>query len=1510
MKRIFSCSSSQVAIEKWNKHDQKLFEAVEKRDLAKISTLLAKKPVRPSKPNPKGQSAFHLAAAKGLTECLTALLSHGVELNAKNDQGCTALHLSAGGCHPECVKLLLQNGANEDSIDFHSRTALHCAASSGCVSSVLLLCDQDEISLDAIDDDGWTPLMIAAQRNHPTICSLLLERGALVNIIDKEKKTALILASEKGNIQAAETLLAHGADASATDSLGHDALYYTSLSRDEPLRKLIQGALDKREQGNEIDQALTRSQDSIDVHTESHAHNALQNNTRYNHLAFQQDDWRRRYEEEQKKVSQLQEELLKKSHEHEVFAEGCRTEKDRIKARVHEITGLLQRKDSDKTGRRSQETRPLSQGFDQPYFLDLLAGQVQVLKEKHEEMEKEKLKLLGETANMVSKEKLAEDLQQQEKRHRGEMMRLQDQVTLVMEEKASALRRVSEIEGHLDNMRSVLSQFENRKRVQSTMMEDLNEHVFEMTSENDRLRELVRTLQEQVKEEKTGSQERALANKCKNAQNVLDSTVRELRQLLLQTRMECANIQKEKQAILAPRTILRKELGDPVQTMQHSELEPVQALERCVISWKKAMITLEHVLTNLEKSNCGMLDSYTHIQKPIAPSQNESYQGDYEANVFVNGSVSAVQESYRLLKDGSRINLGQGKPSKNTFLKGDQNLLHKDVLYSQGEKHQQDTERAEVCEALGITKSQQDLFPTTEHVELQEALSRILELEKEVSVLTLENAGLLKELDYSGEEKGKLQGELKALRQSLQTGFVPVQDVQCKVGELEQNFLLLTDELSTEQERTRKLTRQLDTQTSEMHQLRDSFPRDIVQEEKSKDGKTFSSDILEELFWNVGTLVRKHNEIKQQKVKLEQENKDLKFDQTKSISMTAHNEKLASLLHKIDQQASEMEELEKKLSSALKSVDDLAVLTRKIDDQATEIQELEQRLSIAIGVIEDLNSVTRKIDAQASVIGELEQKLFSATRAIKDLTEMTHKIDDQATEIQELEQRLSIAIGVIEDLNSVTRKIDAQASVIGELEQKLFSATRAIKDLTEMTHKIDDQAIEIKELQNELLIATKSVEGFSLMSEKIESQTSAIKELQLTLSIAKKTAKDLASRVQKCDDQAIEIQDLKLKLYSASKTVEDFTSLTHKIETQTTEIQELENKLSNAMKAIEELTTRTLKLDQQAVEIRDLEHKLSIANKAVEDFSSITHKIECQTIEMQELQQRLSNAFETAEDLTSMASQLDSQAAEIGELQQKLSAATKDAKNFQKELLAQKTNSMTKDEHMQILSAVEQRLIETRSEMELLKEMLAGKSEEVQELQQQLNQASVEAEEMKSREEISIQDHHKTKSSLEFHIQALKEELKVMSEKFNQACAQASSLDIKYTAQISTKEDQSSKIIRLEAEAAEHLAISETSQDTIKRLLEKVSEFSCLCEDKEKRISELMSDLQRVSKQVVDLQGKHDQLQLQLKDSQNQHQQTVSIYRTHLLHAAQGFMDEEVHQSLLRIRKIQDSMVC
>eukprot|EP00063_Salmo_salar_P057127 XP_014031962.1 PREDICTED: uveal autoantigen with coiled-coil domains and ankyrin repeats protein-like isoform X2 [Salmo salar] len=98
------------------------------------------------------------------------------------------------------------------------------------------------------------------------------------------------------------------------------------------------------------------------------------------------------------------------------------------------------------------------------------------------------------------------------------------------------------------------------------------------------------------------------------------------------------------------------------------------------------------------------------------------------------------------------------------------------------------------------------------------------------------------------------------------------------------------------------------------------------------------------------------------------------------------------------------------------------------------------------------------------------------------------------------------------------------------------------------------------------------------------------------------------------------------------------------------------------------------------------------------------------------------------------------------------------------------------------------------------------------------------------------------------------------------------------------------------------------------------------------QISELLTDVERLKQalnglsqlayagnaapnkrqmQHIDtLQAQIKSLQQQLADAESQHREVVSIYRTHLLSAAQGHMDEDVQAALLQIIRMRQEFVC
>ncbi|KAL6693023.1 ankyrin repeat-containing domain protein [Trichoderma pleuroticola] len=168
----------------------------------------------------------------------------------------TALHLAAGFGHPRIVRLLLDE--NEIDINAHDedgRTALSMALRGRRTDAVKQLLARDDLDLEAaalaIDDalnqvaeyedndlldfllarectsrPGRTPLSWAAENGYIEVLRLLLMReDADANLKDADCRTPLSRAAEKGHAEVVDVLLRHGADANLADGDGMTPLW-------------------------------------------------------------------------------------------------------------------------------------------------------------------------------------------------------------------------------------------------------------------------------------------------------------------------------------------------------------------------------------------------------------------------------------------------------------------------------------------------------------------------------------------------------------------------------------------------------------------------------------------------------------------------------------------------------------------------------------------------------------------------------------------------------------------------------------------------------------------------------------------------------------------------------------------------------------------------------------------------------------------------------------------------------------------------------------------------------------------------------------------------------------------------------------------------------------------------------------------------------------------------------------------------------------------------------------
>ena len=148
-------------------------------------------------------------------------LMREADVNAADAQGQTPLMLAAAFGSPEAIRLLIAGGANVRAVSATGITALHLGASSLARAQLLIEAGAD---VNAVSSLGRTPLVIAASASsNAGVVRLLLARGARVNDADTTGVTPLIAASVSDNLEAAELLLAHGADPKLQANVGQAA---------------------------------------------------------------------------------------------------------------------------------------------------------------------------------------------------------------------------------------------------------------------------------------------------------------------------------------------------------------------------------------------------------------------------------------------------------------------------------------------------------------------------------------------------------------------------------------------------------------------------------------------------------------------------------------------------------------------------------------------------------------------------------------------------------------------------------------------------------------------------------------------------------------------------------------------------------------------------------------------------------------------------------------------------------------------------------------------------------------------------------------------------------------------------------------------------------------------------------------------------------------------------------------------------------------------------------------
>lgn len=171
-------------------------------------------------PANKDQNVLHMVVLNNNLELVRLLISNKKLLEALTKSGLTPLLLAASKGHKDLVAMLLKEGANWAAVDNDGNNALHLAVISDKGDVVKLLASNRKL-IDAKNNDGFTPLMLAANLNFEILPDLIH--------MDDDNKRMLAIRGLLEKEEIAEILLKMGANAEEIDKEGNNALHLTLL---------------------------------------------------------------------------------------------------------------------------------------------------------------------------------------------------------------------------------------------------------------------------------------------------------------------------------------------------------------------------------------------------------------------------------------------------------------------------------------------------------------------------------------------------------------------------------------------------------------------------------------------------------------------------------------------------------------------------------------------------------------------------------------------------------------------------------------------------------------------------------------------------------------------------------------------------------------------------------------------------------------------------------------------------------------------------------------------------------------------------------------------------------------------------------------------------------------------------------------------------------------------------------------------------------------------------------
>ncbi|XP_013916676.1 PREDICTED: ankycorbin isoform X2 [Thamnophis sirtalis] len=633
------------------------------------------------------------------------------------------------------------------------------------------------------------------------------------------------------------------------------------------------------------------------------------------------------------------------------------------------------------------------------------------------------------------------------------------------------------------------------------------------------------------------------------------------------------------------------------------------------------------------------------------------------------------------------------------------------------------------------------------------------------------------------------------------------------------------------------------------------------------------------------------------------------------------------------------------VSSGIEQQDLLMMLQGKVASLTLQNKKLQEKLQARTFKTEDTDTTMESSCSTNTEFGALTNRLSEDSTVAAEEISTSPLILAQAQEeaglnelkIKQLQESLEEVQKRLDSSEAKRLHLESQLqSTVLEEGSPLLNSSEISENGTDLSQKLKESQLKYEEAVKEMLHVQRQMKLDLVTSESKEPNLQEVKttceEVELLKEKLKKAQEDDEMLKVKVKELEVKLEERERKaagIVSVEECEEMKKSYCSVIENINQEKMLLIEKYKEGQDKIKKLQDRLkaqMELGQsdEAEEVKDAKNQMiNELNRQVSELSQMYKEAqaELEDCRKKSTPEDLSSGYIPLEEyeklMEATVSQREQAEQALLEMKTQYTNVLSEMTQLQNLVDTQKKNSVSLTEHLQVVTALQASVNEVEEEINALKEQILQKESEVQRLQKEL----LEEEAAVCEAMVPRVLYEELRTSSENEVNSLSSKLKDLLKEKDTLSADLAQLRKEITQVKGEKENLQALLQAKEEEIKGLLHQYHKSQEELLKM-KKASESALkMDEDKDKKITDMSKEVtklkealnslsqlsystgtpKRQSQQLELLQQQVKQLQNQLAETKKQHQEIVSVYRTHLLYAVQGQMDEDVQKVLKQI---------